>query len=81
MPDIAVWSDGARVELPGRLVTDIPGYLAVAAGGVLEAIGLVGGSVVPVIVQICEAGNSLLIDAAAVGVHGRHVRIIKFDKV
>ena len=81
LSNVAVGANSARIQCPGSLITDPPGNGAVGAGRVFEAISLVGLLVVPMVVKILDAGDSLLVHATAVGVHGRDVRVVKLNEV
>lgn len=68
LTDVPIGPDGAPVESPGFVGTDEPGDVSCGTGGVFEGEDLVFRAVVPAVVEVCEAGHGLLVNAATVGV-------------
>lgn len=69
------------VDGPGLFAADEPGYVPLWAGGVFEGVDLVFFAVVPVVVEVGEAGGDLLEGAAAVGIDGCDGWVVDSSKI
>lgn len=70
LANVAIGANGFCVDGPGLFVADEPCYVPPGARCVFEGVDLVFFAVVPVVVEVGEAGGDLLEGAAAVGVDG-----------
>lgn len=50
---VAVWPESPRVEFPGFILADEPGYFTFGPGFVFERVDLVEAAIVPVVVYCC----------------------------
>jgi len=74
--EVAVGTSGFLVHSPGLVFSNIPCNEAVFARLVLERVGLVLLAIVPVVVQVGQARDGLLVRSALVSVHGRDSGIV-----
>lgn len=68
LADVAVGANSLGVDGPGLLTADEPGYVPLGSGRVFKGVDLVFFAVVPVVVEIGEAGGDLLEGATTIGV-------------
>lgn len=81
LADIAIGSKGARIEVPCLLAADKPRRVACGTRFVFEGVDLVAVVIVPVVVEISDPGDSLLVNATLIRVHGRQGIVVQLDEV
>lgn len=79
--NVSIWANCFCIQGPHRLVTDEPCDEAFAAGSVVKRILLVGIAIVPVIVQIGKARDSLLIWSSRIRVNRGDGVVVNFEEV
>ena len=81
LTDIAIGTERARIEFPDWFVCNRPNNVSFLARGVVEIVFLIAFTIVPVVIDIRQPRQRLLVNTALIRVQKRHFGIINLNEV
>lgn len=81
LTDIAIWSKSPRIEIPRLLRADKPRRVASRPRFVFESVDLVAVVIIPVVVEISDTRDGLLVNTTLVRIHGRQGIVVQLDEI